>query len=57
MTVRLGLRTEDNLRVYDLDPGASELWVVAGPDGVDPSTADTNGFWRGLSARQVLEAN
>jgi hypothetical protein len=34
------LRTTDNLVVYDLDPQASELWVVAGPDGVDPATID-----------------
>ena len=48
MTIRLGLRTDDNLRVYDLDRGASELWVVAGPDGVDPSTIDPNNLPEGF---------
>lgn len=42
------LRTADGLVVYDLDPQASELWTVAGPDGVDPTTIDPdclpNGF-------------
>jgi hypothetical protein len=26
--------------VYDLDPQASELWVVAGPAGIDPASID-----------------
>lgn len=34
------LRTADGLVVYDLDPQASELWTVAGPDNVDPTTID-----------------
>lgn len=34
------LRTADGLVVYDLDPQASELWTVAGPDNVDPATID-----------------
>lgn len=34
------MTTHDGLRVYDLDPQASELWAVAGPDGVDPTTID-----------------
>ena len=42
------LRTADGLIVYDLDPGASELWAVAGPPDVDPMTIDPddlpNGF-------------
>ena len=25
----------DDLAIYDLAPSASELWVVAGPDGFD----------------------
>lgn len=25
---------------YDLDPGASELWVVEGPVGIDPKSID-----------------
>ena len=34
------LRTADGLTVYDLDPHAAELWAVAGPAGVDPTTID-----------------
>jgi hypothetical protein len=33
-------KTSDGLAVYDLDPQASELGAVAGPDGIDPSTID-----------------
>ena len=29
----MSLWTKDGLKVYDIDPLASELWVVAGPDG------------------------
>ncbi len=32
--------TADGLTVYDLDPQAAELWAVAGPAGVDPTTID-----------------
>ena len=32
--------TLDGLIVYDLSPQASDLWAVAGPDGVDPETID-----------------
>lgn len=32
--------TLDGLTVYDLSPQASDLWAVAGPDGVDPQTID-----------------
>lgn len=41
--------TRDGLHVYDLDPKASELWVVAGPDVVDPRTIDPDALpleWR-----------
>lgn len=38
--IKTGLITADGLCVYDLDPQASELWTVAGPDGVDPTTID-----------------
>lgn len=34
--------TKDGLTIYDLDPQASELWVVAGPAGIDPKTIDTD---------------
>lgn len=35
-------RTRDGLAVYDLDPQASELWAVAGPDGLDPAAIDAD---------------
>lgn len=38
--INTGKKTSDGLSVYDLDPQASELWAVAGPDGIDPSTID-----------------
>lgn len=38
--IQTGTRTFDGLAVYDLDPQASQLWAVAGPDGIDPSTID-----------------
>lgn len=38
--IKTGLMTADGLFVYDLDPQASELWTVAGPDGVDPTSID-----------------
>lgn len=41
--------TVDNLTVYDLDPQASELWVVAGPDGfvgeIDPDDLPEGFRW------------
>lgn len=40
--------TKDGLTVYDLDPQASELWVVAGPAGVDPKTIDTDNLPEGF---------
>lgn len=36
------LTTADGLRVYDLDVEASELWAVAGPDGYDVESIDTD---------------
>jgi hypothetical protein len=35
-------RTKDGLAVYDLDPLASELWAIAGPDGLDETAIDTD---------------
>ena len=39
----------DNLAIYDLDPQASELWVVAGPDGfvgeIDPGDLPDGFRW------------
>ena len=40
--------TKDGLTIYDLDPQASELWVVAGPAGVDPNTIDTDNLQDGF---------
>lgn len=38
--IKTNKKTSDGLTVYDLDPNASELWVVAGPSGFDPCTID-----------------
>lgn len=40
VAIKTDLITADGLCVYDLCPNASELWTVAGPDGVDPATID-----------------
>lgn len=32
--------TKTTTKWYDLDPNASELWVVEGPAGVDPKSID-----------------
>jgi hypothetical protein len=34
--------TKDGLAVYDLDPLAAELWVIAGPDDLDEVAIDTD---------------
>jgi len=34
------LRTRSGERIYDLDPLASTLWAIAGPDGLDPKTVN-----------------
>ena len=34
------MKTKDGLTVYDLDPQASELWAVAGPEGYQISDID-----------------
>ena len=36
------LRTRTGERIYDLIPLASELWAIAGPDGLDPTTVDSD---------------
>lgn len=47
--MKTNLRTADGLAVYDLDPLASDLWVVAGPDGhigpIDPDDLPENFRW------------
>jgi len=40
--------TRDGLRVYDLSPLTSELWTVAGPDGVDSTTIDPDALPSGF---------
>lgn len=43
------LKTADGLEIYDLDPQASELWVVAGPEGhggiIDPDDPPEGFRW------------
>lgn len=39
--ITTNMRTKDGLVVYDLDPQASELWAVAGPEGFT-GTVDTD---------------
>jgi hypothetical protein len=34
--VKTDILTQDNLRVYNLDPKATQIVAVAGPDGHDP---------------------
>lgn len=34
--------TKDGLAIYDLDPNAPELWVVAGPAGCDVKAINTD---------------
>lgn len=46
--INTGKQTQDGLTVYDLDPQASELWAVAGPNGIDPSTIDTDDLPEGF---------
>ena len=39
--------TQDGVAVYDLDPRGPELWVIAGPEGLDESTIDTDNLPNG----------
>ena len=46
----MSLWTLDGLKVYDIDPLASELWVVAGPSGwkiteIDPDDLPDGFRW------------
>ena len=36
------LRTRTGEWIYDLVPLAGELWAIAGPEGLDPTTVDTD---------------
>lgn len=60
------MKTRDGLTVYDLDPNAAELWVVAGPEGYDPKAIDTDnlpdGFrwvedeeWEEMNVRELAD--
>ena len=40
--------TKDGLTIYDLDPEASELWVVAGPAGYEASAIDADDLPEGF---------
>ena len=46
--VKTNYKTCDGLTIYDLDPQSSELWAVAGPDGVDPRTIDPDNLPEGF---------
>ena len=46
--INTGKQTQDGLTVYDLDPQASELWAVAGPDGIEPRTIDPDNLPEGF---------
>jgi hypothetical protein len=46
--IKTNKKTADGLTVYDLDPKAAELWAVAGPDGVDPKTIDSENLLEGF---------
>ena len=41
--------TKDGLTIYDLDPNASELWAVAGPEGYDVKAIDPDNLPPGFS--------
>ena len=47
--IKTSLKTKDGLAVYDIDPLASDLWVVAGPDGhtgpIDPDDLPEGFRW------------
>lgn len=50
LTGKAPLYGRDGLRLYDLDPAASQLWVVAGPDGwkvedIDPDNLPAGFRW------------
>jgi hypothetical protein len=42
------MKTKDGLTVYDLDPQAAELWVVAGPAGYEATAIDPDDLPRGF---------
>ena len=42
------MKTKDGLVVYDIDPFASELWIVAGPEGYNPDDLDPNNLPEGF---------
>jgi hypothetical protein len=48
MMMTLVRKTKDGLTIYDLDPNASELWVVAGPSGYDEKAIDPDNLPEGF---------
>jgi hypothetical protein len=53
--VKTDLLTQDNLRVYNLDPKATEVIAVAGPDGHDPARLDVDDLPEGFRRLGVDE--
>jgi hypothetical protein len=53
--VKTDLLTQDNLRVYDLDPMDPRIRAVAGPDGYDPDDLDINNLPPGFRRIDVEE--
>jgi hypothetical protein len=54
------MKTKDGLTVYDLDPQASELWAVAGPEGyrisdIDPENLPDGFRWVSENEWQELQ--
>lgn len=48
MTSENTMKTKDGLQVYDLDPQAAELWVVAGPAGWNVQDIDPDNLPEGF---------
>jgi len=53
--VKTQLLTQDNLRVYDLDPQSPQVLAVAGPDGYDPDEIDIDHLPAGFRRIDVDE--
>lgn len=57
--IKTKYKTADGLTVYDLDPNAAELWVVAGPDGhvgeIDPDDLPEGFRWVDGSEWEALQ--
>jgi hypothetical protein len=55
MAAKTSLLTQDNLRVYDLDPQSLEISAVAGPDGYEPDELDLDHLPTGFPRIDVDE--